>query len=67
MALRKYPKKGTVGNFILEIITKDPNIKYIDIQPKVAKAFPKSKFNKYHLAWYKHQLKSGKYIGTRGF
>lgn len=46
--LEKYHKKGKIHEATFDIV-----------QPEVLKRFPTSKFNPFHLAWYKHHFLKG--------
>ncbi len=60
--IRKFPKAGTIGHIVLTALAKNPDLKTEDILPAVLKASPESAFKASHLAWYKHQVRSGGYI-----
>ena len=56
----RVPKQGTIGYIALEILRDHPDATAEDIGKVILKSFPESKWNKSHLAWYKHQVRSGK-------
>ena len=60
--VRKYPKVGTIGNYVLTYLHKDPNVKTKYLLKWILRKFPESKFNDAHLSWYKHQVKTGRYV-----
>lgn len=60
--IRKYPKEGTIGRVVLDHLAKNPTADTVEVDKIVRKSHPDSKFNKAHLAWYKHQIKVGNYI-----
>lgn len=60
--IRKYPKAGTIGSIVLAVLQKDTNPDLDGLTKTILKKFPDSKFNKAHLAWYKHQVKRGNFV-----
>ena len=59
--IRKYPKAGTIGSIVLGILQKNSSPNLDELTKTILNKFPDSKFNKAHLAWYKHQVKNGAY------
>jgi len=55
------PKIGTIGHIALAMMRDNPDVTSDQIRKEVIKKFPESKWNKTHLAWYKHQIRTGKY------
>ncbi len=53
------PRKGTITEAVLELLAKDPHASSQDIRAQLVKHFPKTKFGKSHLAWYKYQIRNG--------
>lgn len=53
------PRKGTITEAVLELLAKDPMASTQDIRTQLVKSFPKTKFGKSHLAWYKYQIRQG--------
>lgn len=61
MRIRQFPKSGSIGHLVLTTIAKTPTIDYEAITKLVKAAFPTSKWQASHWAWYKHQIKIGSY------
>lgn len=57
----RIPKAGTTGFIALEMLRDNENVTSDEIAKKVLVKFPESKWNKSHLAWYKHQIRTEKY------
>lgn len=53
------PRTGTITEAVLELLSKDPHASTQDIRAQLVKRFPKTKFGKSHLAWYKYQVRIG--------
>jgi hypothetical protein len=51
------PRPETIGDLVRQLLQKNHNISNEEARSAVLKRFPKSKFNKTHLAWYKSQFK----------
>jgi len=60
--VRKFPKRGTIGNYVLLELQKNKNVDCKILKKHILKLHPDSRFNKAHLAWYKHQVKRGRYV-----
>ena len=58
----KMPKRGTIGHFVLTQLSKNADVSVEVLIKGVLKTHPDSHFNKAHLAWYKHQIKVGRYV-----
>ncbi len=55
------PKRKTITSVVLAYLDKKPQAETMEIYNAiVAAGFPTTKFNKSHLAWYKHQIRKGK-------
>lgn len=61
MRIRQFPKTGSIGNLVLTTLAKSPTIDYEAMTKLVKTAFPNSKWQASHWAWYKHQVKIGSY------
>lgn len=61
-SLRKFPAQGTIGFVVLTELAKTPDVTCEELVAKILPAHPESKFQKTHLAWYKHQVKKNRYI-----
>ena len=64
--LRKFPKAGTIGWIVLTNLSKNPEVSVEELTKLVLAKFPESKFQKTHLAWYKHQVRVGNYQLPKG-
>jgi len=64
--VRKFPARGTIGHLVLTELAKNPNITTEALLPKVKAIRPDSKFSASHLAWYKHQVKNGRFVMPKG-
>lgn len=56
----KTPKK-TISSLVLSEFKNNPTISSKEMQEKVLKLVPESKFNVYHFSWYRYQIKKGRY------
>jgi hypothetical protein len=59
--VRSYPKRGTIGRYVLDRLKSKPSLKCQDLMPYIQKHWPDSRFNPAHLAWYRHQVRVGAY------
>lgn len=57
----KVPKRGTIGFMTLELLRDNPNVTTEECLKVILPKFPESKFDKAHLAWYRHQVKMQNY------
>ena len=64
----KNPKEGrpTITSFVVELLGKNPTMGTDELIQKVCVNFPWSAFSKTHVAWYKHQIRAGKYVLANG-
>ncbi len=53
------PRKGTITEAVLELLAQNPHASSQEIRAALVKKFPKTKFGKAHLAWYKYQVRHG--------
>ncbi len=60
--VRKFPKRGTIGHFVLTSLSKNPAVTTKALIKVIKKRWPDSAFNPAHLAWYKYQVAKGRYI-----
>lgn len=52
----------TITSAVLEILAKNPSADTQEISTQLKKLGFDSKFNKKHLAWYKYQIRKGKFV-----
>lgn len=58
---RRFPKHGTIGFIVLTTMKENPNVTSDELEKVLRPMFQETKWNKAHLAWYKHQVKNGAY------
>jgi len=59
--VRRFPKAGTIGHMVLCALKTNPNVKSDELAPAILEKFPESAWNPAHLAWYRHQVRTGAY------
>jgi len=59
---KQQSSRPTITAFVLAQLSKNPTIGTAELIQFVCSAFPWSKFSKTHVAWYKHQIRAGKYV-----
>ena len=57
----KKQKKMSITQLVLNTLRKDPEITFEGMTEKVLKLNPKSAWKGTHFAWYKYQIREGRY------
>ncbi len=58
---KKEQTYATISNLVLSTFKKDAKINKEDLEEKVKKHFPESKWKNTHYYWYRQHIKDGRY------